>query len=137
MNISLEQIITIITLLFGGGVFSFFAKNRQTNRQDKRDDFKIITEALYVRIGALEEDMENIKKRNKELIEENRQKSNQIAGLKEEVQLLLLKNKRLENEKNKLSNERESLIVQIHNLNRRVERLETDLRKEKITKEDV
>ena len=130
MEISFEQIIAVVTLLFGGGVLSFFAKNRQTNRQDKRDDFAIITDALYKRIDALEEDVETIKKRNIELIEENREKGNQIETLKDEIRILVTENKRLLSEKEFLSSERKSLIDKIRSLNERVEKLEKELRRE-------
>ena len=130
MEISFEQIIAVVTLLFGGGVLSFFAKNRQTNRQDKRDDFAIITDALYKRIDALEEDVETIKKRNIELIEENREKGNQIETLKDEIRILVAENKRLLSEKEFLSSERKSLIDKIRSLNERVEKLENELRRE-------
>ena len=117
-------------MLFGGGILSFFAKNRQTRRQDKRDDFAIITEALYKRIDALEEDVETIKKRNIELIEENREKGNQIETLKDEIRILVTENKRLLSEKEFLSSERKSLIDKIRSLNERVEKLEKELRRE-------
>ena len=130
MELSFEQIMTIVSVLFGGGILSFFAKNRQTKRQDKRDDFAVITDALYKRIDALEEDVETIKKRNIELIEENREKGNQIETLKDEIRILVLENKRLLSEKEFLSSERKSLIDKIRSLNERVEKLEKELRRE-------
>lgn len=138
VNISLEQIIAVASLLFGSGVLSFFAKNYESKRQQKRDDFVVITEALYKRIDALESDMDSIKKRNTELIDENRIKGQQIDDLREEIELLSEKNKALFEEnkslttrKNQLSKEREGLIVQIQNLNQRVGKLEDELHKEK------
>ena len=117
-------------MLFGGGILSFFAKNRQTNRQDKRDDFAIITDALYKRIDALEEDVETIKIRNEDLIEDNREKGTQIETLKDEIRILVSENKRLLSEKEFLSSERKSLIDKIRSLNERVEKLENELRRE-------
>ena len=130
MDLSFEQIIAIVSVIFGGGVLSFFAKNRQANRKDNRDDFAIIKDALYERIGALEEDVESIKVRNEELIEENREKGNQIETLKDEIRILVLENKRLRSEKEFLSSERKSLIDKIRSLNERVEKLEKELRRE-------